>query len=47
MTHLTARCVCLTASLLTGSANPIEYMVHSGYFDPQRLLREEQLRFER
>ena len=25
--------ICLTASLLTGSANPIEYMVHSGYFE--------------
>ena len=33
MTHLTALNVCLTASLLTGSANPIEYMVHSGYFE--------------
>ena len=33
MTHLTALNVCLTASLLTGSANPIEYKVHSGYFE--------------
>ena len=33
MTHLTALSVCLTASLLTGSANPIEYMVHSGYIE--------------
>jgi len=33
MTHLTALSVCLTASLLIGSANPIEYMVHSGYFE--------------
>jgi hypothetical protein len=33
MTHLTALSVCLTASLLTASANPIEYTVHSGYFE--------------
>jgi len=33
MTHLTALSVCLTASLLIGSANPIQYMVHSGYFE--------------
>jgi hypothetical protein len=33
MTHLTSLSVCLTASLLTGSANRIEYTVHSGYFE--------------
>ena len=33
MTHLTALSVWLTASLLTALANPIDYTLHSGYFE--------------
>ena len=33
MTHLAALSVCLTASLFTAPAKPVEYTVHSGYFE--------------